>query len=682
MVRNPIVVRVARATVFWWLLLTVVTFSSIDLLDRLDVRDVSLRIALAFAGVTAAIALIAAATRLRRELVRRSLLEGERRGITTSVGPVPEGLGQPQRIAGSRLDLERTHPLRLWADQVRDTHPEVHALFGAIVDTMAAYPDCPAAPVRTGHGGRTLFEHSLVVVEQVTLAAPKFRYDGGRNRQGKLVRPVLDSNFRFDPEDPLIVLLAFAHDIGKLECYQRDPASGRIEEIKRDHDRIGRLMLARMPELWQLAPADRQALLFASGYYHHPQALPEQVEDRPRALMELLIVADTLAGQHEDAHPVWGTTPPIAAVPLTGATSAAPTTAADMDEEDDNAVLPPVAPEHAGAGLDRLESYYAQAFLEVLALPRSINGPRGKTLGYRWDNLLYLEDEPLRHAMARQLDEASLMEAKHGDGRSRVNEDLMRALLKLGWLYNVHDGAEYSETRALFRVKWLTATTDASGAKVWERPDDKYTSKATIIVKVVPAIAHRVTPHDCRLKPLIEGPVFSTQSARNKKQRLAAGPAPAVADVSATEVQPVDVPAAGTSSETPDDDALDSLGDLAPRQEPVSAPEGVGAASESRGKTPPELQLTPQTPPALPADLPPIAGDAAGAALLALVEFGRRQEKKVAAPPAPVPSLHERVAGAEGADRPRDVRRRPLARAGDCGGRSRGACPAAGRPCR
>lgn len=501
----------------------------------------------------------------------------------------------PPRLPGSRLDLERTHPLRAWAGRVRETHPELHNLFSAIVDTMAAYPDCPAAPVRTGHGGRTLFEHSLVVVEQIVVVARTFQFDGGRSKDGRLVAPILDPQFQFDPDDPLIVLLAFAHDLGKLECYRRDAATGRIEELHRDHDRIGRLMLARMPELWALENPDRQVLLYAVGYYHRPQDMPKYVDDRARALMELLIVADNAAGKYETAHPVWARAPAPA---LGTALVAAAEPPDDLSQASAPERLAPTTTERPETELDSWEASLVEAFLSVIALPQAINGHVKQVLAYRWDDLLYFEEHRLRAAIARELHDDALRRTKKGDGRFQVTEDLMRALLKLGVLYREHEGLTFSEKRAIYRVNWLMGRNDETGTRVYDRVDEKYTSEATIIVKVEGPVAARVPAGNCRLKPRIVGPLYGKSSAINKN-------APPANAGTAAETPPIDV-----------DDSDEGDGEVLGAFSEESSESALADIAQVDDPVAPSVGAAPAT----------VSGDAVGASLLALVDAARALE--------------------------------------------------------
>ena len=501
----------------------------------------------------------------------------------------------PPRLPGSRLDLERTHPLRAWAGRVRETHPELHSLFSAIVDTMAAYPDCPAAPVRTGHGGRNLFEHSLVVVEQIVVLARTFQFDGGRSKDGRLVAPILDPQFQFDPDDPLIVLLAFAHDLGKLECYRRDATTGRIEELHRDHDRIGRLMLARMPELWALENPDRQVLLYAVGYYHRPQDMPKYVDDRARALMELLIVADNAAGKYESAHPVWARAP-AAALGAPSVAAAEP----QPDREQASTTGPPTprTTENSQTELDSWETTLVKAFLSIIALPKAINGHVEQVLAYRWDDLLYFEEHRLRAAIAHELDDEALMRTKKGDGRFQVTEDLMRALRKLGVLYREYEGRTFSEKRRHLLRELADGTQVTRPERASTTGLTKSTPRSDDHRQAGRARRGTRSAGNCRLKPRIVGPLYGKSSAINKNAPSAnGGTAAATPPIDDDDSDEGDGEVIGASSEATSESAL---ADIAQVDDPVAPPVSTAQATD--------------------------CGEHAGASLLALVDAARALE--------------------------------------------------------
>ena len=117
--------------------------------------------------------------------------------------------------------------------------------------------------VKGGHGGRSLLEHSLLVAFQMQNLAMKWTYTGLRDRSGKRVSLKLrDDNYKFDPMDPIVLIVGLAHDIGKIEAYLYDD-TGEIVGSHHEHDLTGARMIARMPEMWDLPEADRQAMLLA-----------------------------------------------------------------------------------------------------------------------------------------------------------------------------------------------------------------------------------------------------------------------------------------------------------------------------------------------------------------------------------------------------------------------------------
>lgn len=215
------------------------------------------------------------------------------------------------------------------------------AVFDKVLRVYLAHRDLLSTYEPNGHGrvngvgGRTLLQHSLLVCQCAIELAEKFSFTGmyAVDEHGKptvLVYPLRDSTPMTFKDDPVVALSAFAHDIGKIECYVREPGKADPVALLPNHDTIGARILGRMPELWLLPKReirgvmedDRTLLMTIVAFYHHPaeqpmDAAPEPVgaratqarrdnyagimvrSDRQVAIMELLIDADTQAGAIE-----------------------------------------------------------------------------------------------------------------------------------------------------------------------------------------------------------------------------------------------------------------------------------------------------------------------------------------------------------------------------------------------
>ncbi len=204
------------------------------------------------------------------------------------------------RSAG-KLKIRPEDVVEDWASY-SSRHPEYAQAIIAILQVMASAPELKASPY-DGHGGLTLYEHSINVVKAMRQVAPGWQFRGVFDSKGRIVVPLQDASsvyHSFDPEDPMLPLVALAHDIGKLECYAIKP-SGQIEEVKKDHGSVGSQMLRRIPEVMALELRERDALILAVEFYHHMNDLltSKWVGDRVRSLTGLLYQADCLASYLE-----------------------------------------------------------------------------------------------------------------------------------------------------------------------------------------------------------------------------------------------------------------------------------------------------------------------------------------------------------------------------------------------
>lgn len=531
----------------WWGVL-----SFIALQDASHFSAENLSVALHKASFVGAAVLIGLAYPIaylfRRRRLRLELLSGTtRRGLQITLGPIPKGLLPPDRIPGSVFTPDEGDPLAQWLEYIQEHRPDIHAVFNALTDIYAANLALPAAPVPFGHGGRSLFDHTMVVVEMIIAKSQSFNFDGSYSKSGKKISGLNDPHYTFDRGDPLIPLIGYAHDIGKIEAYKLLP-DGRVKEVLPDHDRPGRLLLARLDEVWGLPKDDRDALMNAVGYYHHPHALPRHVEDRSRALMELLLEADLAAGEWEGKNPL-STTPRAAPVPRVSTTRTEPvvptTPQAWLSPEKEPAIpasapatsLPVEAPGTAEAGsaqtdresLTDHEQNLVHQLIGVLAMPDSINGKRRQfRIGYKYEDFVYLKEASLCKAIADALGEPKLASpaARKGDNRSPLTEDIMRSLDKLGLLMLEHDGRTYSYKTAIFTVDWYDARAF--------RPDPPKsvsdllleTDPATVILRIKGPLSHLAKLADCRLVPKIVRPLMGTHKAINKQKGSAIERAP------------------------------------------------------------------------------------------------------------------------------------------------------------
>lgn len=460
---------------------------------------------------------------------RRLLLQPEeKRGLSISIGEVPEQAGTPLR-SKVMPDLTGTASIRRWLGWLEKTSPEHAVLAKAIIRTFWNDPNLPATHVKGGHGGKTLFEHTVLVCEQMLLLSQNWEYKGLRGKSGALVLALRDTNYRFDRTDPLIGIVALAHDLGKIECYILE--EGNIVGSRHDHDRVSSQMLARMPEFWDLPREDRSALLGSVGYYHHPQDLPldqdgRAADDRSIALLELLIRADHAAGDVESGRA------PFVAPSQSSAGSYSQSSSESGGRES------------AGGAVPResiSEEQLWNAFIELVKEPGRVNGRNAKlSIGQKRDELVYFKEQALRVEMVKRLGISDMH--RYGDGRYAFTEDLLEVLIDKNVLYNWHEGQEYSKHRALFRVSFFNA----------ENSGHLATWPAVVIVKPGSSIPFLSSLPDHPANPKIERPVYSENSARNKNKGGEADTGETATSGSASEIDPF---ASGPVMDDPIDNA-------------------------------------------------------------------------------------------------------------------------------
>ena len=539
---NPLLRSGAIVVAFWWLLLTSLSLGDLSNFTSANLSASVSKLAVVLLAIVLGVA-YPVAYLIRRRKYRLEKLSGTAsRGLAITIGPTPKGLLPPKRLPGSEFVPDEGHPLGEWLAHVRQARPDIHAVFEAVTEVYAAHMELPAAPVKYGHGGRSLFEHTCVVVDMMMEKAQAFAFDGSYSKSGKKTTALLDPQFLFDRADPMIPLIAYAHDIGKVDAYKMDQ-KGHVSEVLPDHDRPGRLLLARLPEVWDLPKEDREVLFNAVGYYHHPQALPRHVDDRSRALMELLLEADLAAGEWEGKNPLHKGAPVTPGLSRGHGTRwSGSELEATQDEQDENthpassnsdntsgprsdtpaaleAPASKASPSVSTENLDEQEAMLVHHVIDILAMPHAVNGSkRPFRIGYKYGTRIYLKEAALCKAVATAIGDPKLATpaARKGDNRSHLTEDVMRSLDKLGLLVVEHDGKRYSHKTALFTVEWYDERAF--------RPDPPKaisellleTDPATVILEIRGALAHLGNLKDCRLVPKVVRPLMGVHKAINK----------------------------------------------------------------------------------------------------------------------------------------------------------------------
>lgn len=212
--------------------------------------------------------------------------------------------------------------------------PEHAKVFDAIFEVLAHYDYLPATHHPEGHGGASLIAHSVNVVRTMDRLGGAFKYYG-LYHGNKLVYPLQEESslqsgfYSFSRNDPILPIIALAHDIGKTVAYQpiettelsRREAFARkinsgyerktvaVKRVKGSHDLLGKKVILLIPEIYLLTWKDRLDILTAVGYHHHhkkgvmvdncylqPLPFTNEISDRQHALAALLDYVDIQTG--------------------------------------------------------------------------------------------------------------------------------------------------------------------------------------------------------------------------------------------------------------------------------------------------------------------------------------------------------------------------------------------------
>jgi len=512
MVNNRLIQSLFTVVIFWYVILIIPSDADWSAL----VPSISHSALIVGLGVLGGVlsALILKAWKVGDTLHR--LLATGQRGLILSVGLLPAGKAPPPRV-----EEEGTISVcfKNWMSGFKMQHSKHANLMLAVYNSMAAAHLLPASPVPGGHGGATLIQHSENMLNVALEMAPSWKYEGHINKSGKVVFPPIDDQYCFDPSDPIIPVCALAHDIGKIECY-RLREDGLVDEVKANHDEVGGRMLLTLPEYWELPKADREALTLCVTFYHHIAGMPLWVDDRTRALTELIIAADVETAKREgdtsrehkfsfmetaaESFSVPDLPQDIVSSMATLAEQALPFSGQSSPKKTAVAVvrIPAVVP----SGGDSAEADWAyNAFEDLLAEPGRINGNDKNTrIGFKYGDWVYVSDAHLRSAIAENLEQPRIAELA---GRGQMHSftfALMEKLMAMGALMTTWNGAQFSTKRALFNM-----VAHGTGGKVvseW---------KFTLIFKAS-LFPHVNRLKDCRYVPEITAPAWGATSAFNK----------------------------------------------------------------------------------------------------------------------------------------------------------------------
>ena len=451
--------RVIRAAFlvfgFWWLVFTLMEFGGQPLEVLENWQSVGSTVSRWVLGVVAGLIIGVWYIWFGRVTAMNRLFKGKlgnrRNGARSTLGDVPMPSRTPKRVDSTykRLPIE-SQLVKAWVAANEIKFPHHVKFFWAIWDTYSAHQLFPASHRKGGHGNRRLWEHCLSVADTALADAGTYVFDGvyvkARGKPRFKIIDLKNKEFRFDAHDPLIPLLALAHDIGKLEAYVLEP-DGSVktkeegsaltpqDDNRISHDSLGARILARFPEYWDLPGRDRQAINLVIGHYHHPSQVPVDrnglsLDDRMTALMEFLIQVDKKTGMAESN--------------ITDSLNEH-----EITEEESCAIY--------------------HSFVSIITEFGRVNGTGDKArdstlkIAQKHDGLIVVKEKDLRMLILSKIG----WSLDEGDGRYRVTLNLMSTLQAKGVLYSTHNNANMSRFLPMYSVSFRDPQTGAHQT-TWE----------------------------------------------------------------------------------------------------------------------------------------------------------------------------------------------------------------------
>ena len=209
-----------------------------------------------------------------------------------------------------------------WFRKYERDFPEHAALMRAAGRVLNKNPQLPAAAKKTfkgepksywgddqnAHGSMTLVAHSWISGSVgVWKSKNGFSYTGIQHAIDNQNIELIDPNYKLDTFDPLIGLICFIHDIGKIETFKqiKEKESGELiwVQTRPRSDTVGAALMARMDEFWALPFDDRMIITLTVGNYRKPQTMPLRrdlekpnkavaISDRTMAMLKLVTEVD------------------------------------------------------------------------------------------------------------------------------------------------------------------------------------------------------------------------------------------------------------------------------------------------------------------------------------------------------------------------------------------------------
>ena len=427
-------------------------------------------------GSVFGIAATAALVMMARQWRMAQLTGDNVRGVVCTIGELPISFERPVEAkemadkASLRLPDEDSDPdqkididwMEKWFEKYEADYPDHAKLMRAVGRVLNSKPTLPAACKRKAkglrkwqyghdqhnHGNHTLVEHSWVCASVgIWIAENGFEYDGVQfvethrgvdfiAKKDKGYITLKNERYKFEKFDPLIGLICFAHDVGKIETFRQNK-DGTVEVIEPAHDSVGARMLSRMDEFWALPYEDRMTLTLSIGHYHKPGQMPlrrdsespqkaEALSDRTMAMLELVITADEQTSKIENK------------------------------KDDDEGKNKPKEIVEEDYKVDLWE-----AFQDLLNEAQRVHHEPNKfKIGQKNTTpegaIITLKEGDMRKALLEKMElKKSVKESVTSSGSVQITEDLLEVLEDRGCLITERGGLKVEAKKAIWRVEFL-----------------------------------------------------------------------------------------------------------------------------------------------------------------------------------------------------------------------------------
>ena len=292
-----------------------------------------------------------------------------------------------------------------------------------------------------GHGDQGLYEHTLAVIEKA------LNFEGGHR---------------------LLVLAAGAHDLGKVETFGK--SDGEWVRIKSNHDFYSSVILRSMPSWDSLPEPDRRCLYLAVKYEHNPENLPLSISTTTEAELadanDLLLQLRTIDGL--------------------------------VSEEE--------AVKTIELSKDQINKAVIDEFINFIKYANFYTSSgRKDSVGYRWDNKVYIFEHSLRSWLVEKMDRKITvplgLEFKTKQGISKGISHVLGLLDEIGYLV------------VQARMKTGSIYSIPSDCALWDISVGTQTMKAMIVVEI-PQDASHLLPGQSPFEVSIQSPFRMNKATR------------------------------------------------------------------------------------------------------------------------------------------------------------------------